>query len=427
MEKISDATYHRTLWETALRDAAGPLAAYLTPNTYGLEGVGVTAVTSDPEDLFLEEIKARLDLGRANECANLLEDIQRETTSAYRHEISYSQGAIRGKIHLPRLVAELARGGGRGIPVLRAERHLATPENLLVSEVLRLSMRVAKPWRSRSGSESRFELGLIKRLQSVESAHPWVELRALPRPLLKELVALVLGRITTGVIPSTGAVAELARLFAADYGDAKAFEYGAESLSMLVTQDPRFENKLFELICVGWLISAIRSFADAPPTINRNGLKAAGRAPLLRATYRSQEIEMYFQNAGGVLNRGCWLNSKSGRPLGALPDVVLRVTKEGNSRLVILDAKNRSGTSRSEVAYKMLGYKENLQLDPYYSIGVYPAYEGDYTEDRFNKGSEFLILARVPLHGTEAAIQHLTQILLDEIFASAASPTTQSV
>jgi hypothetical protein len=416
VEKSNEAIYHHTLWETALRDAAGPLAAYLTPNTYGLEGVRVKPIAGGSDDLFLEEIKARLDLGRAKECAKLLETLHRETTSVYRHEISFSQGAIRGKIHLPRLVIELARGGIRGVPVLRAERHLATPENLLVSEVLRLSMRVVKPWQSRKGAESSFALDLIKKLQSIESTHPWVELRSLPRPLLSELVALVLGRITAGVIPPSGAIAELAKMFAGKLGDAKAFEFGAESLSFLITQDPRFENKLFELICVGWIIKAINSFADNPPLINRNGLKAAGREPLLKASYHSHQIEMYFQNTGGVLNKGCWLDNKNGHPLGALPDVVLKVTKDGVSKLVILDAKNRSGTSRSEVAYKMLGYKENLQLTPYYSIGIYPAYRDDYTEQRFNKDSEFLILARVPLLHTESAVGNLTKVLLDEIF-----------
>jgi hypothetical protein len=43
---------------------------------------------------------------------------------------------------------------------------------------------------------------------------------------------------------------------------------------MLLSQHPAFEDKVFELLCVGWLITAISRYADTTE-VNVKGLKGA--------------------------------------------------------------------------------------------------------------------------------------------------------
>ena len=77
---------------------------------------------------------------------------------AIRHELSWSVGEIRGKIHAP-----------RGIPVILARPHVTTPENLLVSEAFRLCIGSAAVWKLRGGAEAQYAAKLMGELQAYES------------------------------------------------------------------------------------------------------------------------------------------------------------------------------------------------------------------------------------------------------------------
>jgi hypothetical protein len=400
------------IWETVLRDAAGPLSAYYTPTDYALESLSLRPVEYNSEDFFLHEIRSRLDLGRTHAFTTLLPEIVSATTSEYRHKISFSQGGIRGKIHVPRLIAARARGDRRGIPVIRAERQLMTPENLLVSEVLRLSLRVAKQWASEEGAESKSAIRMISELQGVESSYPWVELRARPRPVLRELVSLVLGRVRVGITMPDGPIHQVAQLFADAFGSAAGFEQViGESLRMLVSQHPAFEDKVFELLCVGWLVTALSRHADNVE-VNVKGLRGTNKRPLLVASYEGRTIELYFQTSMNVLPKGRWIYRKTRAALRGTPDIVLRVTNGGVGKVIILDAKNRSDSTESEVTYKLLGYKENWGLSPFYGVGIYPSLGNRLEIKRLDSGADSLFLVHVPLLRARRVIDKVTKRLL---------------
>jgi hypothetical protein len=352
------------IWNSALREAAGPLSAYFTPSSYGLENVSLTATEFDSADPFIKEIRNRLDLGRTHAFLSILPAIEKETTTEYRHEITYSQGTIRGKIHMPRLLRARARGERRGIPVLRAGRTLVTPENLLITEVLRLSISVAQSWLSSSDSAELDEaLRMLKRLEQAESSYPWVELRTRPRPVLKELVAIVLGRVKTGMTRIGGPIHRLATLFDDQSYDATGFESTiGTSLSTLLTRHPAFEDRVFELLCLAWITLGLRKHATAVELQTR-ALKGMNRGPLLSAHWNGYIAELFFQTGVGVLPAGQWIDRHSKRPLRALPDIIVRIRSLYERRdpvILLVDAKNRTGIDESDVAYKLLGYKENL-------------------------------------------------------------------
>ncbi len=129
MVRSSGPDRTQTLWAAALREAAGPLSAYMTPKAFALENLSVQILLDAEAEDFVAEIEARLDLGRADAFLQLLKESELVVTTAYRHVLSWSEGAVRGKIHVPRFVLCRARNETRGIPVILARRQVTTPEN----------------------------------------------------------------------------------------------------------------------------------------------------------------------------------------------------------------------------------------------------------------------------------------------------------
>src|SRR5689334_6213238 len=100
MVRSSNAERAQALWAAALHDAAGPLSAYITPAAFGLERVSVQMLLDAETKDFSAEIESRLDLGRADAFLQLLEESNFAVTTSYRHVLSWSQGVLRGKIHI---------------------------------------------------------------------------------------------------------------------------------------------------------------------------------------------------------------------------------------------------------------------------------------------------------------------------------------
>ncbi|OYW48319.1 MAG: hypothetical protein B7Y36_12935 [Novosphingobium sp. 28-62-57] len=154
MDSTNEVQDAQALWHAALRSALGPLAAYLTPENYGLSAVSLSALES-ADDEFQAEIDKRLDLARALQAIEIIETIGSDLPQSYRHYVHYCEDRIDGALLIPRLVQERAAGRHKRIPVLRASRFQETPEALLVSESIRISSRIASASHPISGWESR--------------------------------------------------------------------------------------------------------------------------------------------------------------------------------------------------------------------------------------------------------------------------------
>ncbi|HVZ27784.1 MAG TPA: hypothetical protein VG798_03930, partial [Rhizomicrobium sp.] len=318
-------------------------------------------------------------------------------TSAYRHVIFREQGVIRGKIHVPQMMTAWARGDRRGIPVLRATRQLNTIENLFISEALRLSIAVVETWKARGGAEGLRARKILSRLTPIESMFPWNELRHRPRPGFQELIELVLFRQNFGAIAASSHMVRLARLFDGRRVAPEAFEVAGDDIALLVTQEPEFEDKLFEILCLAWTVEAL---AGACPggKADPKALKGAHGLPVFSGLHPSGwSVDIFFQRGAGLLPSGRWLDTRNGKPLRGIPDIILRMRKASGERLVILDAKNRSTASESEVAYKLLGYKENFGLGDYFAVGLYPGFHKPGRMRSLSKGGEHIKLIHVPL------------------------------
>ena len=401
----------RPIWRAAIRDAIGPLAAYFTPRSYSIGSVSLIRLDLDCIQEFIEWVLARLELGRAQRLVDLLKE-PIDLTSSYRHEISDHRGEIRGKLHMQRLLVLRARSDRQTVPVIRAERFFATPENLLLSEALRLSEKVLRFWQRVESPERAFSHALLKDIERISNAPGLAELRSRPRPALRELVGQVKGRVTTGVVPRASIASKVADLFSMSTTASGAFEAAANGLSLIVSLDPAFEDRVFELLCLGWILRALRQkFPHGD--INPAGLKASGGVPIFVAKVGYNRVELTFQTSQGTLPHGRWTYRRSGKPLRAIPDLLLTVSRKGKTVRHILDAKNRSASTASEVAYKLLGYKENLGISPYYAFGLYPSFGRSLNMKRLAFGTDQVVLLQLPLARGLRAMGLVMRVLTD--------------
>jgi hypothetical protein len=408
MARSSESSRTQALWAAALRDAAGPLSTYITPAAFALENVSIQALLDSKTDEFAVEIGARLDLGRADAFLQLLGEPAFAVTTAYRHILSWSQGDVRGKIQIPRYISGIARNETRGIPVIRARRQVSTPENLLVSEAFRVCISAVEFWKLREGAEGEYAARLWSGLQAYESTFPWNELRTKSRPSLTELVAIVEGRIRAGQIEPGSFYQKVALLFSERPNNSSAFEKAGTPLSLLITQSPEFEDRVFELLCLSWIIAALRSYCT-DVLVSPMGLRGLKKAPIVTGWFGTKQLSLFYQQGAGLLPVPTWIDRRTGQPFRAIPDMVLKISDGKSDRFVILDAKNRTISSESEVAYKLMGYKENLGIQQLQAAGLYPSVSNKLRLRRLEKGGEQILLFHVPLSSGRQSVQRVAR------------------
>jgi hypothetical protein len=416
MVPSSQMSFQR-IWETTLKDAAGFLAAYITPENFDLKNTYVMNLGGTGDDDFRREINARLDLGRTAAFLELLGDLDRAATSSFRHEISYSERLVRGKLHVPRWIGERARGLGRRIPAIRAERQLVTPENLLISEATFVCAQIARVWKDQGGAEGAMAQQALQQLLMFEAHEPWNELRSKPRERLNALVEFVRGRLKTAVIRSGGVIERIVNLFSARPGNVAAFEAASGPLSLLVAGDPLFEDRLFELVCLGWIVAGLKSHLNDAQVFPR-ALKGAQKGPLLSGHVKGVDVRVFFQRGGDLLPSGRWIYKHSGQSLRAIPDIVVETVRRDTKarQLLLIDAKNRSVSSEGDVLYKLIGYQENLGLVPYLGVGLYPKFStGLRTRVLKRDATRTATVVHVPLDNGRRVIKRMCDVLVAKL------------
>ena len=402
----------RRLWEIALRDAAGVFASYITAPEYGLSSVGVMAAEIDPGSAFLHEIRKRLDLGRALAFSKQLPAVK--VSSSYRHRIFYCQDRIDGQVHVPRLLIARAINPDAPIPVVRATRQPITPENLFISEAVNRSMAVCRRWplpkrASDIGAEHQLAQSISSALRKFESRKPWSDLRFRPRPSFRSLCGSVRGRLKAGMIP-TDPLSGLVALLDADTGSPAAFECAASVLALPLTENPDFEDRLFELLCLAWIIDAVRVRLSEVSIWPSNLKSADGRPVLEGRTASGKRLRVYYQT-GLALPPPRWTYFPSERKLIGIIDILIELGEGENRSFVLVDAKNRR-QSEGEVFYKMLGYQENFQIPVYNSIAIFPSEDGRTRIKVLCRDDHRIWMARLPLESGRQLVTTIVNAML---------------
>jgi hypothetical protein len=368
MDWTDRRTSEQALWKAAIESGLGLLAAYITPAQYSLASVRLSARGGTEEDLFLAEIQSRIELGKALVLSQLVQKAEAALVPRFRHSVHYGEGRLEGSLLVPRLISERARNRFGTIPVLRTKRDVETPEALLISEAVRLAARVCGYWRNRGGAEGELAKELIQLFAQIETRPPWAELKLRTRPSIRNLTGIVKSRTIAGWNKRGSAIDQLTDLL---LSDAEALLAAAGSIAYLVSTDPRFEDRLFELICLGWLIGGLQAGLDRFEVHEQNF--RSGSSPLLTGIAGKMTVKVYYQ-AHHLPGKFSYFWKTSKKVLRAIPDFVVETNENGIKRNLIIDAKNRTRASSSEIIYKLLGYKENLAIEPYWAMGIAPTF-----------------------------------------------------
>ncbi|TBE26560.1 hypothetical protein ELH05_01095 [Rhizobium ruizarguesonis] len=317
---------------------------------------------------FAQYIRSRIELSRSIILSGELKKINYSELTAFRHEVYYGRRRVEGAIILPRLIRERAAGRLDTVPVLRTIKNADTPEALFISELIQSSIRVCRWWKRTGGSEGGLASSTLKFFNALENQAPWNELRTRPRPSLAELVGIVRSRLAAGWSKRGGIIDRLLKIVEAE---SDAVSDAAGDIAFFISNDPRYQDRMFELICLGWLVSAARSEFPSFEVHEANFLSTRGPVAAFSRGGRCWTISYQRYYTGET--HYSWRGSR--HRLWAIPDYVAESTFDGQRVTVILDAKNRPQSSRSEIVYKMLGYKENLRIEPFVALALAPTYE----------------------------------------------------
>jgi hypothetical protein len=175
--------------------------------------------------------------------------------------------------------------------------------------------------------------------------------------------------------------------------------------------------QVFELLCLGWLIGAL-SAALKDVRIEPRRLQRAGGKPVMTAQLGNFQIALYYQ-AGLATHSAHWIWRHSNQRFRAIPDLLISATNGDFTRWFVIDAKNRSLSAESEVAYKLLGYKENLRYAPFCGFGIFPALDGPASIKILESEEDRAILLRVWLGRGERIAGRIVQACTRAVASSA--------
>ncbi|MDR6200886.1 hypothetical protein QE374_002795 [Microbacterium sp. SORGH_AS428] len=362
--------------QAAIEASLGLLGVYFAAGDQQLvdRASGSRAEQPDELDVILAGLRVRVALAASNRLLKILSDVVARPTFRYELRSTEQVGALSGALDINRWVTR-SHGGDQELtyPVLEVRRGARTPENVLASyalawirEELRRSLAVSI---ATSGSveyravrQQRERLGRLAQLPLLAGSAPRAtEIRT--RPALDRLMAQVQRRLQRREIPSARPYSELVEWMSACLSGLPAVDPGDVDLALYGHQ---FDNKLFELWCLGTLGRELAHAMNVPePIINRAWRREAAAYSFENFSGR---IDVYFQRSipsVTKLSAARWVK-EDGRPLGGIPDIVVRARPLGGTeRLAVLDPKLRQRDRLpAEELYKILGYLQNFGIEP---------------------------------------------------------------
>jgi len=343
------------------------VATYLFAQSVELQptatGLADRETETDETTRFLRELEARHVIACADRLKDILPLTERNPSDCPLLTRQESKGAIRGRLDLPRYIANRYRqlSFPRAYPVLVNEHPPQTPENSLVVQALtQLASQLGRIDFPRTTAEGRASLALYNWTRSRLRRWPWSEVTRLDS--IEQLQRETHHRIRkrqTGNEQGYQLIAEWVAEWQVDLehiggGGIQRVEDGL----LAFPTSEFFWNKVFEIWCLREVAASLErcgcTLQSGPLPLHRRSI-----GPIYRFSHKSADVEVWFQRQR-PLGQAVWSYAAGGKGFAGIPDIVL--TRSGHRRMVI-DAKLRMVTTatRSEETYKMLGYVENFR------------------------------------------------------------------
>ena len=345
----------------------------------GAQELAETSAASRAEvDAEMEALQAglrlRVALAATGRLLSVLDRVAKRPT--FRYELQHTEhvGSLSGALDINRWVTR-PRGGDQDLtfPVIEVTRGSRTPENTLASYtalwllrelrtsfVVSLASRDAVEYRAARSASEKLERAL--RLPALSTCRDDAE--AIRTHLATErLVGHVRRRLRRREIANPGPYRDLVDWIEACLAGAPAVEPGSVDLAVY---GDRFDNKLYELWCLGAIGRGLADALNLPePAINPAWRR---KAPAYTFENFAGRVDVYFQRSLSSVDpahTARW-KKESGRRLGGIPDIVVRARPAGaEPRYAVIDPKLRQRDRLpAEELYKVLGYLQNFDVRP---------------------------------------------------------------
>lgn len=390
------------------------------------------AAAASGDDAEMNELRAglrlRVAIAAARRLLSVIDEVTKRPTFRYELRSTEHVGSLSGALDFNRWLTQ-PRGGDQDLtfPVLEVTRGLRTPENVLLTYAvgwlireLRVSLRssLATP----EAVEYRLARQHLDRLERARQLPGFAGCRRSADAIrtsgaIYRLIADVRRRLRRREIWSLAPYLGLVEWIERCLDSAPAANAGEIDISVY---GERFDNKLFELWCLGVVARGLADELHLPePAVHR-----AWRRTTAAYTFEvfSGKLELHFQRGLSALDarhRARW-NKENGARLGGVPDIVVRaVPTLGDPLFAVVDPKLRQRDRLpSEELYKILGYMQNFGIRP--AVGgvlIYTTSPESTTADLFRDGEGGTLFSialnpAAPQEATDVAIRPLLEILL---------------
>jgi hypothetical protein len=316
----------------------------------------------------------RVAIASAARLEGIVRRILARPTFSYATERDESVGAIRGKLDVPRyLRTRLRTESPRRYPIRVVRRRFVTPENVLAAAAIQsvgADLRAAPirllPSRAPERTTiARYQASFSLLLRQSNLAEASLAARNIANAgQRRALIDRVRRRISSGHIAKPEPYRDLLD-WARNFGDAGA---GAVPGDIdWAFYDERFDTKLFELWSLFEFTEALTAKLGAP-VLGPLPLFQRDKSAIVTWKGGGSTFRLFFQasfdRAGLGMPRWSFTEPEP-RPLGAIPDISLRMDLLGGRILVCLvDPKLRiREAAPTDEIYKLLGYFGNTKSD----------------------------------------------------------------
>lgn len=390
------------------------------------------AISRSDADLELEALRAglrlRVALAASRRLLGLLHAVAGRPNFRYELRSTEHVGSLSGALDINRWMTR-PRGGDQDVtfPVVEVTRGSRTPENTLAAyAALWLLRELQKSLQASLASRDTVEYGGVRqarqRLERILAIPAFANCRADAEAIrthtaTTRLVGHVQRRLRRREVANPGPYRELVRWMEECLSGAPAVDPGEVDLTVYGT---RFDNKLYELWCLGAIGRALAAALNLPepaidPAWRRN-------APAYTFENFAGRLDVHFQRSIAAVDGSHvarW-QKDSGRRLGGIPDLVVKARPAGaDARFAIIDPKLRQRDRLpAEELYKILGYIQNFEIrPPVGAVLIYTTSPDVVEPDVFgdSDGGTLMSIAlnpAAPQEITATALAPLVQVLL---------------
>ncbi|MHC2993872.1 hypothetical protein OB13_20670 [Pontibacter sp. HJ8] len=386
-------------------EALGLIVSYLSSRSVELNAVASFDINDEDDDFhsFLNEIEIRHNIAYLNKLQPILETLIKKLSTKPRLVKEFSGLPINGRLDVNKYVAsgKFMYSGDVLYPTIKSDISFSTPENILISNVLRHISRQLSTYKLKTNTAESLYVNMF---------YEWIHLQ--------------LRNTNWSLVESNQGYDRLAfetkrRLLKRQTGNQQGYqnfiswydewrvkgsklnpnqeEEIAKSILAFPTSSS-FDEKIFEIWCLQYIVEVLVSIGfvviEGPYPLHKRS-----ESYIYKLHNGEVELLIWFQKMEPIGKPRWYYTGAMGKAFNGIPDVV--ITSNQVSSPLVIDAKYRMmEKTKAEETYKMLGYFENFRNSfpgsNFIGILLFIGNEHNFTNLKSTEGASVSLLS-VPI------------------------------